>query len=270
MKSVRIYKDDIRVHILRSLFFTDTALVLIGTVSISVLLYLFFRYVLHTFIISYYVSAVIVCTIFFIAFITQNIDNQPIYKIVPRLLTFKGSKKNRRFKDIDPYFTDFSIQDGAIVRKGSLIKIYEIEPFDVALLNEQDRENFFIKLKQSIHILPSGVQLMVRKVEAKPKDYSKHYFSLYEGASKNQEMLIDRYIKDLSKLIENETFFITKHYAIFTIPCNTAKADDLVKSMKKLHDVAYRFASVLTGCNISIKSLENEELENYFRLTLRS
>jgi len=269
MKSVRIYKDDIRVHILRSLFFTDTALVVLGTVSISILLYLFFRYVLHTFILSYYISGVIVGTIFFIAFITQNIDNQPIYKVIPRLFGFKASKKEKRFANLESYFTDFKIQDGAILRNGSLIRLFEIEPFDVALLNEQDRENFFIKLKQAIHVLPSGVQLMVRKVKAKPGDYSRHFFSLFSNADSSREQLIDTYIKDLSKLVESDTLFITKHYAVFTTSCNTNKSEDLVRGMKRLQDMGFRFASALTSCNITVRPLENQELAMVLSSTLR-
>ena len=33
------------------------------------------------------------------------------------------------------------------------MKLYEVEPFDIALLNDQDREHFFVKLKQMIHVL---------------------------------------------------------------------------------------------------------------------
>jgi len=270
MKSVRIYKDDIRVHILRSLFFTDTALIVIGITFIVGTLYLFFEYVLHVFNLSYYISAVIVLSIFFIAFITQNIDNQPIYKLIPRLIGFKTSNKKKRYSNLDSLFTDFHIQDDAIVRKHELSKVYEVEPFDVALLNEQDRENFFIKLKQAIHILPNGVQLLVKKVKAKPKDYSKHFFSLYTNCDKKREQLIDTYIEDVSHLIENESLFITKHYAVFKTACNTSKTNDMVAGLKRLQEMGFRFASALSSCNITVKPLSSYELKNLCRSTLRS
>ncbi len=58
MKSVRIYKDDIRVHILRSLFFTDSVLVVSGTVFMALILYLVFHYILHIFQLSYFQTEV--------------------------------------------------------------------------------------------------------------------------------------------------------------------------------------------------------------------
>jgi len=270
MKNVRIYKDDIRVHILRSLFFTDSALVVSGTVAIALILYLVFHYFLHLFQWSYYLSSLIVTTIFFIAFITQKVDNQPIYKVVPRLLTFKTSKKEKRFKELEPCFTNFTIQDNLILRPGNITKMFEIEPFDVALLNEQDRENFFIKLKQAIHTLPAQVQFIVRKERAETKDYSRHFFSLYGGAKLNRESLISQYIKDLTHLIDNETLFITRHYAVFTVTCCTSKTADLITGVKKVNDLGISFASALTVCNIAVKPLNNDELIRFMSSTLRS
>lgn len=269
MKSVRIYKDDIRVHILRSLFFTDSVLVVSGTITIALILYFVFQ-ILHIFQLNYYVSSLTITTIFFIAFITQKIDNQPIYKVVPRLLTFKTSKKEKRYKELEPYFTDFTIQDNLIIRTGSITKMFEIEPFDVALLNEQDRENFYIKLKQAIHTLPAQVQFIVRKEKAKSNDYSRHFFSLYEEAKSNREQLISQYINDLTRLLESETFFVTRHYAVFSVSCNTSKTSELIAGIRKVNDLGISFAAALSACNISVKPLTNEELVRFMSSTLRS
>ena len=208
MKSVRIYKDDIRTHILRSLFFTDTVLVVVGSLLIAAIIYIVFVYGFHFFNWAYYISALFVGIVFFIAFITQKIDNQPIYKIVPRAFVFKRSKKERRFKNLDPYFVDFSIQDNHIIRKQSIIRIYQIEPHDIALLNDQDREHFFTKLKQAIHVLPSQVQLIVKKDRAKSSDYSNHTFSLYNSSSTKREPLIRQYVSELTDLIDSNNFMI--------------------------------------------------------------
>lgn len=270
MKNVRIYKDDIRVHILRSLFFTDSVVVLSGMAASALGLYMVFHYLIHQFSWSYYISSLIVTTIFFIAFVSQKVDNQAIYKVVPRLITFKAGKKEKRYKDLEPYFTDFTIQDNLIVRSGSLTKLLEVEPFDVALLNEQDRENFFLKLKQAIHTLPAQVQIMVRKERATTKDYSKHFFSLYDGAARNREHLINSYVTDLSKLLETETLFVTRHYAVFTVPCNTGKVSDMTEGVKKINDLALSFAGALSACNIAVTSLQNEELVHFMTKTLRS
>lgn len=270
MKSVRIYKDDIRVHILRSLFFTDTALVLIGVIVIAGSVYLFSQYILHMFVWSYYISSVIIATMAFIAIITQKVDNQPIYKIVPRLLKLRSKSRERRFRDLEPEFTDFYIQDGLVVRPGSLAKMLQIEPYDVALLNEQDRENFFLRLKQVINVLPSQVQFLVRKDEAEVKDYSEHFFTLYGGAQLNREPLITKYIDELSKLIESQTLFVTRHFAVLTVGCNTGKTSDFVAGVKKLNDLSLSFAGALSSSNVAVKPLTNDELIRFMNLEFRS
>lgn len=269
MKSVRIYKDDIRTHILRSLFFTDTVLVVTGSIIIAVALYAVFAYGLHFFNWSYYLSALFVGIIFFISFITQKIDNQPIYKIVPRAFTFKSSKKEKRYTDLENYFTDFSVQDNHIIRKNSVIRIYEIEPHDIALLNDQDREHFFVKLKQTIHILPTQIQFIVKKEKAKTTDFSKHIFSLYKNSDKKRESLIKQYTNELNTVITSSNFMMTKHYAVLYVQCQTHNPHSKIEAIKKLNDLGLRFASGLSFCNVSIKPLSNEELVIFAREILR-
>ncbi len=269
MRSVRIYKDDIRIHILRSLFFTDTVLITSSAVVIAGLVYLFFHSVLGFFNWGYFISSVFVADIFFVGLITQKIDNQPIFKIIPRAVTFKASNKERRYMNIDPYFTNFSIQDNLIIRPQSVIRIFEIEPFDIALLNDQDREHFYAKLKQALHVLPAQVQFIVKKEKAASSNYSKHFFSLYKGSNKKRESLISKYIQDISKLVDSENFFITKYYGVLSISCNTDSFNEKVQGIKKLSDVSLRFAGALSICNINVRPLDNIELIQFAKETLR-
>lgn len=202
-------------------------------------------------------------------FITQRIDNQPIYKIALRATTFKTTKKQHRYRDIEPYFTDFTIQDNHIIRKGSMIRMYEVAPFDIALLNDQDREHFFVKLKQAIHILPSQVQFIVRKEKATISNYSRHFFSLYNSSDTQREPLIGQYVEDMKRLLEEEIFLITRHYAVFSVACNPANPHAKIEAMKKLNDIGLRFASALSQCHISVRPLENQELVAFAQSTLR-
>lgn len=269
MKNIRIYKDDIRTNILRSLFFTDTALVIGGSIIISFIIYLIFVYGFKTFNWSYYLSSLFVGVIFFIAFITQKIDNQPIYKIIPRAIKFRKAKKEQRFKYLDSYFTDFIIQDNHIIRKQSIIRILEVEPHDIALLNEQDREHFFTKLKQTIHILPSQIQIIVKKERSTSKDYSKHIFSVYNTTIPGREPLINRYVKELTNLIDSNNFMITKHYISISVSAQTKNSKSKIEAFKKINDAELRLASALAQSNISTRSLDNDELIKFMKETLR-
>jgi len=269
MKNVRIYKDDIRQHILRSMFFTDNTLFIVGGLCLAGLLYLLLTYVIHAFNWNIYVASLIVLEIAFIGFITQKIDNQPIYKVVPRGILFNRSKKQHRQKELEPFFVDFTIQDNVIIRNNSITQLLEIEPFDISLLNNQDREHFFLKLKQVIHVLPSQVQIIVKKEKAKIADYSKHFFSLYAHSNAKRESLIAEYTNNLSTLVSESNFTATRHYAIFSVSCNPAKQNEKVQAIKKLNDMSMRFASALASCDISVRLLENEELINFTQNTLR-
>lgn len=147
--------------------------------------------------------------------------------------------------------------------------MYEVEPFDVALLNDQDREHFFVKLKQAIHTLPSQVQFIVRKGKATSSDYSRHFFSLYDSSNEKREPLISHYVEDMKKLLDEETFLVTRHYAVFSVPCTTTKPNEKIEAMKKLNDTGLRFASALSQCNISARPLESEQLMEFAKSTLR-
>ncbi len=269
MKSVRIYKDDIRVNILRSLFFTDTALVTLSAITIAALLFLFFKYSLHFFNFGYYLSSLLVLEISFAALVTQKIDNQPIYKIVPRGFIFKTGKKKFRTGQLDSYFTDFTIQDNLIVRVASIIKMLEVDPFDIALLNDQDREQFFIRLKQVLHTLPSAVQFIVRKERASPKDYSPHFFSIYAHSGKKREPLISSYIQDLTSLIEVNPLLVTKYYAVFSVSANPNKTASKLQTIKKLNDMSVRFSAALSACHITTRVVEDEKLIEFVKKEVR-
>ncbi len=269
MRNIRIYKDDIRTHILRSLFFTDTAIVSVGVLVIAISIYLTFVYGFHFFDWGYYLSAVFVAIIFFIAFVSQKIDNQPIVKVVPRATAFTTSKKEQRVTGLDSYFTDFYIQNDLIIRKNSITRIYEVEPFDIALLNEQDREHFFIKLKQAIHVLPAQTQFIVRKVQAKSDDYSKHFFSLYDDSTPDKEALVHEYIENLRDLIDSNSFFVTKHFAVISTSCTTNKPQAVVEGVKKLNDVGSRLSASLSVCNIATQPVVGDELKQFVGRILR-
>ncbi len=269
MRTARIYKDNIREHVLRSLLFTDNVIFIAFGACIAGILYVILQFGLHMFQWGLYISSVIVAEILFVGVATQRIDNQPIYQLIPRLFTFGTSKKKYRQKQITSYLTDFSISENFIIRQNNLIAVYNIEPFDIALLNDQDREVFFQHLKLALHVLPGRVQLIVRKETAKVSDYSKHFFSIYDQSDKKREPLINTYIEDLSSLVQTKKFLIVKYYAVFSVAFNPTKPQERVESTQKLHDMGVRFAGALHNCNVTTRQLTKEELVEFCRSQLR-
>ncbi len=270
MKTVRIYKDNLREHILRSILFTDQVIFLGGGAVIAGLLYLILIST-HLFQWGLYISGVIVFEILFIGVLTQQFDNQPLYQLIPRLITYVPSKKKYREKDMPKDISDFQIRDNFIVHKSNLIAVFNIEPYDIALLNDSDREIFFNRMKASLHVLPSKIQIIVRKETATVSDYSKHFFSIYDQSERKREWLIDQYVQDLSKLVNTNKFLIVKYYAVFSVPFTDSKDKDpdLVEATQRLNDIQDRFFGALHAGNIESMQLSREELVEFCKSQLR-
>ncbi len=269
MKSVRIYKDNLREHILRSLFFSNNVIFLGAGIVIAVVTFLIFHFVLHSFQIGLFVMTVFTSEICLALITTIQIENQTIVSLIPRVCGFATTKKQYEMKDLDASTSNFTIIGNAIKHKQELIAIFEIQPYDIALLNEEDRDHFYHQVKMMLHTLPKHVQLIVRKETAKVSDYHNHFFSMYKGAEKKQEKLIAQYVNDISSLVETGKFQIMKYYAVFSAPLPTDKETHFVDAQKSLHDQSIRFITSLGALHINVTQLQKEDLIAYCKSQLQ-
>jgi len=270
MRTVRVYKDNMREHIFRSLFFTDTVIFLGIGLFLAIGIFILYKFVLNEFYYGLYFSTVFVAELFYAILATVKIENQSIYKVIPRAISHHASKKQYAQKELDKTTSDFAITDNYIKRKKRLIAVYEIRPFEIALLNEEDREQFYNKIKTTLHTLPGKVQLIVRKEIAKPSDYQEHFFSIYKDSLPNREHLIDNYVNDITNLLSIGKFQMVKYYAIFSTPLLSTKEEEFVKAAKRLYDMGIRFSGGLELAQITAKQLTKEELISYFQSQFRN
>jgi len=259
-----------REHIFRSLFFTDTVIFLGIGLFLAIGIFILYKFILHEFYYGLFFSTVFIAELFYGIIATVKIENQSIYKVIPRAIIHNATKKQYAMKELDKTTSDFAITDNYIKRKKRLIVVYEIRPFDIALLNEEDREQFYNKIKTTLHTLPGKVQLIVRKEIAKPSDYQDHFFSIYKDSLPNRENLIDNYVRDITNLLSIGKFQMVKYYAVFSTPIISTKEDDFVKACKRLYDMGIRFASGLELAQITARQLSKEELVEYFQSQFRS
>lgn len=270
MRTIRVYKDNVREHIFRSLFFTDTVIFLGIGILLAGVVFVVYKFVLNSFDYGLYLSTVFIVELFYALTATVRIDNQPMYKLIPRAITHSASKKHYAMKELDTTTSDFKIIDNYIQRKKRLIAIYEIRPFDIALLNEEDREQFYSKIKTMLHTLPGKVQIIVRKEIAKPSDYQDHFFSLYKDADPKRERLIENYVNDITHLLDLEKFQMVKYYAVFSTPLTSTKDEAFVNASKRLYDMGARFSSGLELAQIGIRQLKKNDLVTYFQSQFRN
>jgi len=269
MKPARIFKDNIRENVLRSLLFTNQVIIGIMIVVIAGVNFVIFQTTplknLPPSFWGNYITSVIFVGLFIITPLLFKTDGQPVYMLIPRGIKHLLSNKKQTAKNIHPYFSNFHIQDNTIFRQSSLTRIFQIEPKDIALLSDQDKLNFYEGLRTMLHMLPIKTQFIVRREIATSKDFTQHFYSMYKESNNEREDLIQGYIHGLKQFIDDHTFLISKHYAVFSIECNTKSSPDIVKGMQKLVDVGARFMRGLGENQITARALNNNEIINFMQ-----
>lgn len=270
--SVRIYKDNLRQSIFRTLVLTDVVLFVIVGIFIAIFTYFLYSILFHKVNWMSYLFILGILEPTFIVIATLRIDNQHIYKILSRFSLFFLSKKKFRGNQLGAYYNDFTIQDDLIVRKKSIAKVFHINPYDISALNATDREAFFANLKQALHMLPSQLQLLVKKEIQTPQDFIDHFIHVYKSLPKGnakKEAMVGNYQRELEQFITTEKLLAIKQYGVFSVSVDTANVDEKAKAIGKLDDIYKRFSSSLETCHVTTRQLTNTELETYMRRLLR-
>jgi hypothetical protein len=260
----------LREHILRTLFFTDMALFIGTGILIAASTIAIYRYIFHITEFGLIASSIFILELFFSLIATLKMEKQPIYKLIPRALNFSVSQKQFAKQQVRKTTGDFKILGNYIIRKKKLIAVYEILPFDIALLNEEERERFYGHIKTMLHTLPENVQLILRKERAEVESYNKHFYSLFETANPKLDWMINRYIEELSGFITLNNFQIMKYYAVFSTSLISENDKHITLASQKLQDMVTRFSASLAFEKIQTIQLTKEELINYFKKQFRN
>lgn len=263
MKPVRTYKDNIRENVLRSLLFNNTVIYIAGAILIALLLFMAMRFIRGFFSWDIYIYALLFCEGLFAVGAFKKYENQPIFNLIPRIFLFLFSKKILSSKELGKTTGDFKIVGDYVERRKSLITIYEIIPYDIALLNEEEQMEFYQNIKQTLHTFPSKMQIVVRKAKATVTDYQKHFFSVYKQSDKKREAVISNYYTDLTSLINSGKLRIVKYYAVFSTPLSSNNEEQFLQATRKLEDNFVRFSTPLK--KIEMRKLHKEELISYFK-----
>lgn len=269
MRAVRVYKDNLREHIFRTLFFTDTVLFIGTGIILAVVVVIIYRFLFQITQTGLILSTIFLIELFFALIATLKIEKQPLFKIIPRVVLFQTSQKQLTKKQSAKTTGDFKIFGNHIIRRKKLIAVFEIHPFDIALLNDEERERYYHHIKTMLHTLPGKVQLIVRKEKAKVDDYHKHFYSLFETANPKLDWLINIYVKELSTLININEFQIIKYYAVFSTPLISENERHISLAAQQLTDMGNRFSGSLALEKIYLTQLSQTELIEYFKKQFR-
>ncbi len=164
---------------------------------------------------------------------------------------------------------DFKIIDNLIISKDSISAIFEIEPFDIALLSEQDRATFYQKICQAINVIAGQVQILAIKEKAKICDYSQHLNYVLSKAESKKERLIKKYTKELTKIVKNGNILILKYYLIFSVANDISNSVHVIEGINKLENKIERFTDVLFQAGIEVSQLVDDYLIKFVKKQLR-
>lgn len=269
MRTVQVYKDNLREHMFRTMFFTDAVLFAGLGLILAVSIGLIYQFVLHIRDLGMIAATIFLAELFYAVVATLKVDKQPLYKIIPRAVSYSASKKQFAQHEVKKTTGDFNIVGDYIIRKKQLIAIFEIKPFDIALLNDEERERYYAHIKTMLHTLPGRVQLISRKEKATVEDYHNHFFSLYDTANTKINTLIEQYVRDLSTVIDINEFQIMKYYAVFSTPLPSKSDLAFAQAAQRLTDMGTRFGSTLALEKIYIAQLTHTQLIAYFKEQFR-
>jgi hypothetical protein len=265
MREVRVYKDNMREHIFRTLFLTDTVIFFGFGIFLAFGMIFFLRILLHMTNMSLTIASILLLEVIYALIATATIDHQPLFKLIPRIITYGFSTKIHTKQHLLKTTGDFTIIGDYVKRQQKLITILQIHPYDISLVNDDERNRYYSHMKTMLHTLPGSVQFLSQKRIAKSTDYHEHFFSLFSNEHKKNSWLLKTYIRELSDLIDNNTLQLMHYYIVLSAPLITDNDTAFTNAVNRLSNMEKRVGSALSLEQIQITQLTHKELVDYFQ-----
>ncbi len=206
--------------------------------------------------------------------LSYEFDRQPAYTLlIPYLRYLFTTKKEPRIADVD-----FDLVDNLLVFKEKVVTVFKLEPVDIMLLSEQDRQ-IFIKNIQTFLNNQRGIhtQILMRNRGAEQSDYIKHFdhITTQQVSLHSKEMADFRedklagYIKDMQALLSKNIVPIRDYFILFEIKGNTSTSRKTIKLISELQELTDRIASLLDHAKVRTSQLVEEDLEEFLQSFIR-
>jgi hypothetical protein len=204
----------------------------------------------------------------------HKINKKPLYTLILPAFKFIFSQKrytSKHLATMSQFY--YCIKDNFVFTNDQILKVFQIHPVDISLLNEQEKQTFKNQLGVFLHSIgdDNSIQLKVVNRLAVVKDYEDHFENLRSqarstNASGQVIKLQNEYIKNLSNKITNEAVPFKDYYII--IPQKTTKnpKPELLESYKKdLVRKVNNLCNLLTHSGIEVVELTEKTLENFYQ-----
>lgn len=164
---------------------------------------------------------------------------------------------------------DFEIRDNLLFTKKSVVAIFQMEPIDIALLDEEGQMSFFAGLSTAFNVLQGDIQFNVVGKKSSIDDFSEYFKSMkmQNLGDQNRLNLVNNVIADMSSLIEDpEEQILTKNfYFHLKEECKTADEKNFVNAIKALSLRVQRITGVFIHAGINIEQVKENNLKQYIQ-----
>jgi hypothetical protein len=208
------------------------------------------------------------------AILSTEIDRQPAYTlVVPFIKYFFSAKTQESLAELD-----FDLIDNVLIFKDRLVAIFKLEPIDIMLLSEQDRQIFtndiqaFLNNQRGIH-----TQIITRNRGASQSDYLNHFQDITNQTVNinNLEMnelrdsKLAGYIQDMNKLLATNIVPIRDYYFLVEQKGDNSISKQSIENLQKLEQQSNRICILLNQAKIETKHLKDKELETFLTQFIR-
>lgn len=166
----------------------------------------------------------------------------------------------------------FKITDGLIVNDTFISAIYEVDSADITIMSEEQKDIFFGKLKEALHVLNGRIQIITDNAKASVSDFVDHFdYNLKQASciSPELEKQAKTYNQELAIEIQRGRTIVTKYYIVFRQNTDTKNSKRFKRSHEKLNDDIIAFTRGLRLAGIDVNQLVDDELISFLKRKLR-
>jgi hypothetical protein len=203
----------------------------------------------------------------------HKVDKKPLYTFLIPFSQFLFSQKKYTSKNISKMSQFYyKIHDNIVYTNDQILKVFQIYPIDISILNENDKQTFKNQLGVFLHAIGdnNSIQLKVVNRHATKADYQGHFDELQKqarssNASKQVIKLQTEYIQNLTNKIIYEAVPFKDYFLI--IPQKIAKkpAPSLLETYhKELIRKANNLKEILSSSGVELVQLTGEDLKHFY------
>jgi hypothetical protein len=207
------------------------------------------------------------------AVLFHKVDKKPLYSFLIPFFQYLFSPKKYTSKSISTMSQFYyKIHDNLVYTNDQILKVFQIFPIDISILNEQDKQTFKNQLGVFLHAIGdnNSIQLKVVNRHATTSDYQGHFDELLTGARNSNASprvieLQTEYIQNLKDKINYEAVPFKDYFLIIPQKMTKKPTSSLLETYhKELVRKANNLKEILSDSGVELIQLTGDELKQFY------